>query len=370
MNFQERLSKVFSVLQDHQCDMLLIEDQINLYYMTGLNLSAGKLLVYGKEAVVLVDGRYYESAKKDSPFPVLPSESNSLPDLLAHPQYSFIRSIGFDSANTSYKNFLELQKSLQKVNSKEGAPREIKLVPIENPLRDLRAIKDPEEVALMREAASMGSEGYDYVCSLLKEGISEIELAIELEIFWKRRGSKALAFDPIIAFGTHSSMPHYRAGKSVLKKGDAVLIDIGVNYQFYHSDMTRVVFFGEPDPRILAIYKIVEEAQRAALALCKPGTRIGDLDKAARDLIGSYGYADQFTHSLGHGVGLEIHEYPTLRNKEPVKDVPLQEGMVITIEPGIYLSGIGGVRIEDTVVITSDGFENITKRKTDLIIIH
>jgi len=204
---------------------------------------------------------------------------------------------------------------------------------------------------------------------MLKEGISENELAIELEIFWKRRGSKAIAFDPIIAFGSNSSMPHYRVGQRKLNTGEAVLIDIGVNLNHYHSDMTRVVFFGDPDPKIASIYEIVLKAQELALENCRPGTPIAELDASARTYIEQKGYGENFTHSLGHGVGLEIHELPLIRSQSPGADTQLEEGMVVTIEPGIYLPGIGGVRIEDTVAITRDGYENLTNRSKELSII-
>ena len=199
-----------------------------------------------------------------------------------------------------------------------------------------------------------------YVLSLLKEEISEAELALELEFFWKKRGAKKLAFDPIIAFGANSSMPHYRAGLAKLQSHTSILIDIGVVLSHYHSDMTRVVHFGTPTSVIEKIYSIVEEAKARALALCCPGTLVGELDRAARDWIASQGYGERFTHSLGHGVGLDIHEPPTIRDSGLYRTLPLQPGMVITIEPGIYLPGIGGVRLEDTVLITENGHENLT----------
>lgn len=165
-------------------------------------------------------------------------------------------------------------------------------------------------------------------------------------------------------------MPHYRAGNTKLKQGMPILIDIGVNYRHYHSDMTRVVFLGEPDPKLKTIYHIVEKAQKEALQLCKPGTLIGELDRAARGYIESQGYGDHFGHGLGHGVGLEIHELPNVRNKPPFNSMVLLPGMVITIEPGIYIPDIGGVRIEDTIVITENGHENLTERSKELNILN
>lgn len=365
----ERLNKLQSLLSEKGCDGLIIEDQINLYYLTGLNISSGKLVVHPQGAHLIVDSRYIEMCKNSSPFPVLLAEnSQTLYNLFSSPELSSLQCLAFNSDNTTYGAFLQLQKEIEAYNAKTS--KNLSLKPIENPTAKLRTIKDPSEISILKEAAKLGSEGFDFICSILKENITEAEIAVELEIFWKRRGGKTIAFDPIIAFGTNSSMPHYRVGNKKLQKGKSILIDIGVNYENYHSDMTRVVYFGEPDPKLLAIHEIVQKAQQYALDLCRPHTLIGDLDAAARDYITEQGYGENFTHSLGHGVGLEIHESPTIRNKPPYNATPLQEGMVITIEPGIYLPGIGGVRIEDTVVITANGHENLTNRLKDPLILN
>ncbi|MBA3816601.1 MAG: aminopeptidase P family protein [Parachlamydiaceae bacterium] len=365
MSFKDRLGKLQHALSLMSCDALVIDDAINIFYMTGLNLSAGKLLIHLRGAHLIVDTRYYEICKKGSPFPVLESEKHSLETVLASSEFD-ISSLGFDSDKTSHKTFLSLINIIEKVNINRLNLNAslLQLIPLDSPLKSLRSIKDTEEIALLREAAILGSQGFDFACSLLKEGITELEVAIALEIFWKQRGGRNVAFDPIIAFGANSSMPHYRAGNQYLKVGDPVLIDIGVCLNRYHSDMTRMFYFGEPDPRIRTIHAIVAQAQQTALTLCRPGTLLGDLDLAAREVIAAAGYGEYFTHSLGHGIGLEIHEFPIIKNILPYKDVVLEAGMAITIEPGIYLPGVGGVRIEDTVVITNDGHENLTRIKT------
>lgn len=347
--YSERIAKAGQKLPNWGCQALLIEEKTNLYYLTGQSLSSGAVIVHDQGADLFVDNRYYESCLNHAPCSVHLVEAESLSNFI---KQNNIASLGFDSENTTYKRHQELQKY------------STALIPLDNPIKFLRMIKDQFEIQTLREAAILGSQGFDFVCSLLREGIKENEVAAELEIFWIRRGSKSLAFDPIIAFGPNSSMPHYRAGNNVLRKGMPVLIDIGVNYRHYHSDMTRVVFYGEPDPKIRAIYTIVEKAQKAALSLCKPGTPIGKLDETARGLIKSEGYGEFFNHGLGHGVGLEIHESPSVRNNPPHSELLLQPGMVITIEPGIYLPGIGGVRIEDTVLITPTGSDNLTMRST------
>jgi len=363
----QRLKRLLTSLPKTECDALIIDDHINLFYLTGLHLSAGKLLVHSKGAHLLVDSRYIEMCKKLSPFPVSLSEGNQtlfhLLDEIKAPL-----SIAFDRDRMTYGAYLELDKDRERHQTKRN--RTLSLKGIENPIAKLRMIKDFSEIKILREAAKLGSEGFDHVCSMLKEGITEAEIAVELEIFWKNRGGASIAFAPIIAFGANSSMPHYCAGKEKLRKGNPILVDIGVKFSNYHSDMSRVVYFGKPDPVMLAIHEVVERAQNAALALCNPKTRLGQLDSAARKVIDEAGFGDKFTHSLGHGVGLEIHEFPIISNKMSYVDQPLQEGMVVTIEPGIYLPGIGGVRIEDTIVITKDGYEDLTSRPKKPIFYH
>lgn len=350
IDYQNRIDRLQRSLKKHSCDGVLIEDPTNLYYLTGCDVSTGKLIVDQKKAHLLVDNRYYEKCQQQCPFSVLLyQKEQSLSDFFAS---SKIETLGFCATHTSYARYLQLQKSLKKQ----------KLKSLSNPIGELRCIKDASEIQLLREAAKLGCEGFDFVCSQLKAGVTEKDLALELEIFWRRKGGKALAFDPIIAFGANSSMPHYRVGEDRLKPGQPVLIDIGVNYKHYHSDMTRVLFFGEPDPKMIEIYEIVREAQEEALSYCQPGTLIGKLDEVARQLIEGRGYGENFTHSLGHGIGLEIHESPLVRSTSQDKDSPLEPGMVLTIEPGIYIPNFGGVRIEDTVVITEDGHENLTNR--------
>lgn len=347
---EKRLERLRKSLQTLPCDALLIEDPIDLFYLTGMKLSKGELIVTEKEARLIVDGRYLEICQQQPLYPVQLLQENSLQETLADFQ---VKVLGFDERHMSYKAWVSLMESITKVCA-------VPLVPTDSVVQKLRMIKDEEEIEALRRAARLGYEGYEYVVSLLQEGISESTLALELEFFWKKKGGSALAFDPIIAFSSNSSMPHYRAGETKLCKGTSVLIDIGVILNNYHSDMTRVVPFGTPPPIFKEIYLIVQEAKEKAFALCHPGSTVGELDRAARSWITSKGYGEYFTHSLGHGVGLEIHEPPFIRETGPYGAFPLEPGMVITIEPGIYLPGIGGVRLEDTIVITKNGFENLT----------
>lgn len=356
MDYLARLHQLRLQLSQIPCDALLIESPIHLLYLTGLDLSTGKLLITEADALLVVDGRYFELGTKLSPCPVCRLEGFVFKEWL---RQNLIHRLAFESDKTTYQAFLNLQTMANELQQNHFS---VTLVPIESPVQPLRMIKDLDELHLLRQAAKLGYEGYEFIISQLREGITEQELALELEIFWKRKGAKRLAFDSIIAFGANSSMPHYRAGLTPLEWNMPILIDIGVVWKHYHSDMTRVVFFGEPSHQIKEIYEIVAEAKKRALALCRPGTKIGDLDRAARDYITSHGYGETFTHSLGHGLGLEIHEPPTIRSKGLYADYALQPNMVITIEPGIYLPGVGGVRLEDTILITESGYENLTNQ--------
>jgi Xaa-Pro aminopeptidase len=358
---KQRIKNLQQHLKSKAIDAIIVEEPINLFYLTEQELSTGCLLVTQKSARLFVDSRYYEACKQNCALPVTLLKEGAIEKALASKHFEDVKTLGFDSEATTYNRMLQLRSLLRK-----SAKDKVKLHPMKSPIKALRAIKSRDEIAALKRAAKLGSEGYDFVCGILKGGITESEVATELEIFWKRKGGKGLAFDSIIAFGANSSMPHYKPGNVKLKKGDPILIDIGVNVNHYHSDMTRVPFFGKPSKKLEEIYAIVLEAQEEALKLCMPGTKISALDAAARGIIAEHGYAKNFSHSLGHGIGLEVHELPFIRG---TNDAILEAGMVLTIEPGIYLERVGGVRIEDTVVITENGHDNLTARPKEPLIV-
>jgi Xaa-Pro aminopeptidase len=340
----KRIQKVQKLLVASDLDGIIVDCPLDIFYLTGLKLSLGRLVIDVKQAHLFVDGRYIEMCEKNAPCKAILTAGYG-------PKSTFevwikkknLKSIAFDSSFTSYENYLGL--------------KHLPLNPLPSPIKELRQIKEGDEIKALKKAAILGKKGCAFAQTLFKEGISEIEIAGEMEIFWKRNGAEGLSFEPIIAFGANSSQPHHRAGKTVLKTGDTVLVDSGVMLDGYASDLTRVFFFGKPHKEIKKIYDIVDRARSAAFNLCKPGTKIGDIDQAARDLITKEGYGERFNHGLGHGVGLEVHELPVVRSTAPYKDVVCVPGMVFTIEPGIYLPGLGGVRLEDNIVITKTGHE-------------
>ncbi len=327
---------------------LLIEDPIDLYYLTGLCLSLGQLWLSSKEALLLVDGRYIESAKKAP----CPASLVSTKEIQAFIQRNEIKNVELDGAKTTFDRVLALQKNYPDLSF------------ISHPFatKKLRLIKDPSELNSLKKSADLLWEGFTYLQTLLHEGISEKEVATQFTIFCLERGADGLSFDPIIAFGENSAMPHYRAGQRRLKQGDVILVDIGVSCDHYHSDMTRMLFFGPKDPILSKWFNIVLEAHKAALSLCKAGLHIKELDIAARAVFKKYEVEEYFVHSLGHGVGLEIHEFPKIRFDAIEGDLILKSGMVFTIEPGLYLPGTGGIRYEDTIFITEDGYTNLTPK--------
>ncbi len=333
-----RISSIKKQLVERNRDVLVIEDPIDLYYLTGLTLSVGQLWIAKEEALLLVDGRYIESAKKSG---CCETSLFSLEEVHAFIKKAKASTIYFDGAKTTFQKVEEWKRNCPDVfwDSWNFATL------------DLRVIKDREEIAFLESSARLLRQGYEYIKTLLKEGVSEKEIALQFTIFCLNNGAERLSFDPIIAFGENSAMPHYRAGDRKLKPGDVVLIDIGVELHRYASDMTRVLFFGDPDPLLAKWLELAIEAHNAAASIALPGVKVKELDLAARAVFRKNQVEEYFVHSLGHGVGLEVHEFPRIRFEGVDAETVLKPGMVITIEPGLYLPGKGGVRYENTIVI-------------------
>jgi Xaa-Pro aminopeptidase len=231
-------------------------------------------------------------------------------------------------------------------------------------LDQIRAVKDLDEIGRLGLVAQLASDSLLETLNILKPGISEAAFAFELEFEMRRRGADGRAFDFIVASGERGAMPHGRASEKLIRSGDLVTVDFGALMNGYHSDETVTVALGRPDQRAVEIYSVVKEAHDRSVAAVKPGVACSDLDAVARDYIRECGYEEFFGHGLGHGVGLEIHEKPTL---SPRGDMLIEEGMVFTIEPGIYIPGFGGVRIEDTVVVQADGCRLLTQVSKELM---
>lgn len=348
-----RVEKLQKLLDRWNVNALYISHPKDIFYLLGIELSKGALFISKAYASLIVDGRYFEACKAALQIDVR-LDAPSVYDDLAQT----MERIGFDENQESYAAYQKLVSLFPKAH----------LLPISHPVHELRMVKDEEELKKIKTACALGSEGFDFVVQSLHEGISEKELALELELFWKKKGADSLAFDSIIAFGKNSALPHHRAGNTRLEKNQIVLIDIGVKVDHYNSDMTRVVHFGDIDPKLQEIEAVVIEAQSQAVKACKAGVYTVALDQIARDVIIKAGFGEYFVHNLGHGVGLDIHEFPVLKRDPSSKGTLLQPGMVVTIEPGIYLPGLGGVRIEDTLFVQEEGALDLTKRAHKAIV--
>lgn len=349
---QNRLKRLQSYLALEKVDACLLEDPADLYYFTGLDMSYGRLWVDKTKAALFVDSRYIEAAKQGSyvqPVFLLKEENEK-----TFVQHIRAEKVAFDGATLSYIRSFELQKFLERCG------RPFQLVTKDRLTFPLRMVKGMLEIKDLKASVQILKKAYRLVKERLKEGVTEAQIAREFEVGLRLLGAEKSAFEPIIAFGKNSAMPHYRAGKAKLKKDQIILMDLGVVVNHYHSDMTRILFHGVPHPQLLRLASVVKKAHKEALKLCRPGVCIGQLDEAARSVMRKENMEEYFTHSLGHGIGLETHEAPKIRFDSKEAGLVLQPGMVITIEPGLYRPGIGGVRWEDMVLITKDGFENLT----------
>lgn len=334
-----RINRLIVWVKKKGLDVLWVEDPVDLYYLTGISFSLGKMAITQKEARLFVDGRYIAAAQK-APCPAfLPSEFKNY--------MAPFSKAGFDSAFVSFDQFQ---------NMKNKFPN-LEWIPVSSPLKDLRLIKDAGEIALLKKAAKLTFQGYKHIASLLKEGVSEEELSLEFEIFCRKNGASKLSFSPIVAFGENSAYPHHRAGKTRLKKDQIVLFDLGAVVEGYAGDLTRVDFFGKAPKQLVEDYELIRSVQKKVVERIAPKVRFGDLDLLARGELEKMGCGKLFTHGLSHGIGLDVHEYPSLRHEEGDKDLMLEEGMVFTVEPGIYREGLGGVRYEDVVLVTKKGHE-------------
>jgi Xaa-Pro aminopeptidase len=337
-------------------DALLLTRLVNVRYLTGFTGTNGQLVVGPDLGVFLTDSRYEDQSKRqvsDLDLEVYAQRfSQTLADIC---RKGGIRRLGFEATGLTFKTWQEL-------DAIEG----VELVPTEDLVERLRWTKDREEIALIERAQEITDEAFERVTTKLVEGITERDAAFELEAAMRDAGADAVGFSTICAFGESAAEPHHGPGDRRLARGDVVKLDFGCRIEGYHSDMTRTVAFGEPDPQLREIHEIVLRAQQAGRDAVRAGARGGDADDAARTLIREAGFGDRFGHSLGHGIGLEVHEGPTLRGGS---DDILPEGTVVTVEPGIYVPGLGGVRIEDMVVVEAEGCRALPRSPRDLLIL-
>lgn len=357
----ERREKLWQKIREKELDAFLLvnvegSEQPNLRYLTGFTGSFG-ILVLAEAALFITDPRYTEQAKAEVDLPVSEVRGRWLPQVVEKLRQMGIRRVGIGSVRTTLYLFEELKK--------EGEGLEF--VPVGAPVEELRRVKTEAEIQKIKEAVELTEAGLEWILKRIRPGMTEKEVALELEFWYRKEGADDVAFELIVAAGPQSALPHHRAGNQVLRKGEVVLFDIGARVDGYCADITRVVALGEADPEVLRIYKLILSANEAGIRTVRAGVSGKDVDYQARRLIEEAGYAENFGHGLGHGLGLEVHEGPRLSTTS--EDV-LVAGNVVTVEPGVYFPKKFGIRIEDVVAVSEDGARTLSSfPKEELLVV-
>ena len=351
-----RKRRVAAAVKRAGADALLVTNLPDVRYLCGFTGSSAALLLQGGRATMFTDGRYTEQAEKEvDGAKVVIVDKSAVLSACEFAMEQGIAKCGFDSATTSVAGLESLRAGLP------AKVRKTWFVPVSGLVAGLREVKDEDEQDKMRAAAALGCRLFEQVLEYVVPGATEMEVAMALEYMARLEGAERMSFESIVAGGERSALPHGRASNAKLPKRGFVVMDFGVMLDGYCSDMTRTVHLGAARAGQFAAYEAVLEAQEAGLAAVKAGVAVSDVDAATRGVLERAGLAEWFTHSTGHGVGLEIHEAPRLgKKREGVEDVRLKAGMIVTIEPGVYLPGKFGIRIEDTVLVTAQSCEVLT----------
>jgi Xaa-Pro aminopeptidase len=351
-----RRARLAERLGDLGADAFLVTSLANVRYLTGYTGSNGQLLLCAGESRFFTDGRYVEQSRHEVPDLRRDIYPERFPEaFVAASAEMRVSRVAFEADAMSYQLHAEL-----------GRAGRAELRPSTGEVERLRWVKDAEEMVDLTTAQGIADDAFDQVTGKLAEGITEREVAFELEIAMHRAGADGVSFDTIVAFGENAAEPHHQPGERQLGRGDVVKLDFGALVAGYHSDMTRTVAFGEPPEVLREVYEVVRASQQAGIDAVRPGVRGSEPDEASREVIRAAGYGDAYKHSLGHGVGLEIHEGPSLR-RGCTDELPV--GAVVTVEPGVYLEGVGGVRIEDMVEVTAGGCRVIPRTTKELIVL-
>ena len=354
---QERVNKLRELFSGEGIDAFLVTSPENRFYLTGFTGSSGSVFITEKEIFLITDFRYDEQAKKQCPHCSIVMARDGLPEALRELAEKLnTKKLGCEGEIITYQQYTSLEEIL--------AAREIK--PLCGFMDNLRAVKDQGEIECIARAVELTDRAFSHILPLIREGVTECYLSLELEFFMRKNGAEGIAFPFIVASGQRSSLPHGTATEKIICCGDLVTMDFGASLAGYNSDMTRTVVVGKADDKQKEIYLIVLEAQMAGIRAVKPGVAASEVDRAARSVIEGYGYGESFGHSTGHGLGLKIHENPRLSEKDSTE---LRPGMVVTVEPGIYLPGWGGVRIEDSVLVESHGARVLSTTEKDRLIV-
>ena len=346
--------KYLEILEKNNLDAYWITDDFNKRYLTNFTGSTSEVILTKDGIIFISDGRYTTQLKSELDVSIkikmadtAQSYFEALSEILK--QY---KKVGFEANNTIFSMFDRLNKELPNVE----------LIPINGGIETLRMQKEEYEIDKIRKAVEITDKAFSYILTEIKPGMTEIEVKLLLENKQIKLGAKGSSFETIIAAGVNSAKPHARPSTNVIKEGDIVTIDFGCYYEGYCSDMTRTFFVGKAtNEELINIHNIVQQAAKIQIEEIKPGLKCLDIDKIGRDYITEKGYGKEFCHGTGHGIGLDIHEEPYLTVKG---ETVLQPGMVVTVEPGIYVEGLGGVRIEQDILVTKEGYEILNKSNT------
>lgn len=339
------------IITQNNLNAVLLYSFENRYWYSDFLSTLGYLLVTKKEAKLLVDGRYITEAKQLAKNVTVENFSNIFQLLTTIFEQEQIKNVGFEADYITYGQLEDWKKMLPNIN----------FVPLN--VRELRMIKDDSEIERIKKATKIGDLAFQEVLKKIKPGMTEKDLELIILNSFRKNGATKESFDTIIASGIRSSMPHGKASDKIINENEIITCDFGCIYQGFCSDMTRTIALGTIDPKLIEIHNIVKEAQMRGIQAIKPGIKIGEIDKISRDYIAEKGYGQYFNHGTGHGLGIEIHEAPwVIKNEQTI----LKPGMVITVEPGIYIPELGGVRIEDDILVTENGYEILTQSPREI----
>ena len=354
MNIENRIVRLRALLVEKIVDAVLITKEENVHYFSGFRGDSAALLVTPERLILVTDSRYTEQAAAEaSDYEIVEQRDGLYRKVAELAEDAGVVALGFEGNALVYDTVVKLRELLGEISLDTALN-----------LDPLRQVKDADEIALIRRACRIADEGFAHIISYIQPGMTEMEVAAELEHFMRRAGSERPAFQTIIASGVRGSLPHGTASDKVIVRGELVTMDFGAVCGGYHSDITRTISVGRADARQRELYDAVLTAQKRALAALRPGVTGVEVDRIARDSLAEQDLNQYFGHGLGHSLGLEIHEEPRLSK---AGTTVLQENMLITDEPGVYIPAWGGIRIEDTVLITADGAEQLTHAPKEFI---
>lgn len=351
-----RVEKLRKKMRENNLDSFLITSPYNLRYLTNFTGTTGLAVITLEKAFFITDFRYTEQAATQAQgFEIIKNVGPIFDEVANLVRKEGLRMLAFEESTVSFLEYSVLEEII-----------DAELIPVSEMIEELREVKDEEEITIIEKACSIADMAYDHILKMIQPGMTEIEVANQVDFYMRSLGASGVSFSTIVASGLRSAMPHGVASNKVIEQGDMITLDFGCYYEGYVSDMTRTFAIGDPGEKLKEIYEIVLGAQLAVIEAAKPGVTGIQLDAVARDYITKHGYGEAFGHSTGHGIGLEIHEGPNVSARAEKQIIV---GNIITDEPGIYLPGIGGVRIEDDLLITPEGNRVLTHSPKELIIL-